>query len=123
MELVPKIAKEGWSFFPQDMAAWVLALAAGNLETEGEGLIELLIHVHDELVLQTPDSPGRLVDEAREMIERCMTITQWGMTFPPDVTDPSTNWACAKGRHTPDDSRTLCRYCGRALVVPALIAA
>jgi DNA polymerase I-like protein with 3'-5' exonuclease and polymerase domains len=94
--LIHKIAKEGWSFPPQDMAAWVLALALERIETEGNKLVSPRIHVHDELVIQIPESPGRLVDEALALIRECMTVTEWGMVFPADVGDPAPNWLLAK---------------------------
>lgn len=108
-ELIEKVAKEGWSFFPQDMAAWVLALGLQALEREGAGLIEPIFHVHDELGMLIPASPGTLVDEALSLIQRCMTVEQWGMVFPVDVGKPAPNWRCAKGIHDGDGA---CRLCG-----------
>lgn len=110
IELIDKIKKEGWAFEPQDMEGWVLALGLDNVKTNGAGLIEPLAHVHDELVMQIPESPGRLVDEALEIIGTSMTITQWGMEFPADVGQPSPNWRCAKDTH--DFVRDACRDCG-----------
>ena len=95
-EVLQKIVNEGLSFFPQDMGGWVLALGLRKIRKELHNLVTPCIHVHDELVLEIPEGPGRLVDEALEGIVRCMTITQWGMEYPIDEPIPLSDWREAK---------------------------
>jgi len=95
-ELVGKVGKEALSFFPQDMAAWVVACGLREMHVRGKGLLEPLIQVHDEIVTQIPASPGRIVDEACALAVDCMTQNIWGMDFPAEAEGPSKNWKEAK---------------------------
>jgi len=95
--LIQKILNEGLSYFPQDMGAWVLALGLKNIKDNMPlELARPKIHVHDELVIQIPRGPGRLVDEALEGIQRSMIVNQWGMEYPIEAPVPLENWKEAK---------------------------
>lgn len=93
-----EVMKEIRSFPAQDMAAWVLAEDLEELDLRARKLVTPLLHVHDELVVQIPSTPGRIVDEACEAIKTCMTRTKWGMEFPVDNINPAPNWLAAKGK-------------------------
>jgi uracil-DNA glycosylase len=91
-----KIKKQGYSFPPQDMAAWVLAEGLHALtQLTSRTLCKPLIHVHDELVIQIPKRP-RLREEATAAIRECLTMKLWGMEFPCDVGKAAANWKEAK---------------------------
>jgi DNA polymerase I-like protein with 3'-5' exonuclease and polymerase domains/uracil-DNA glycosylase len=104
-----KIAKEGWALFPQDMAAYVLAVALRQLETHVGDLVWAHIHVHDELVLSIPATEPEK-SEALEAITKHMTVRLWDMDFPMDFDPPAPNWRCAKGVHVYEEGR--CVDCG-----------
>lgn len=101
-----KIQKEVWSFQPQDVAAWVLALGLDRLHSRAaEAGIEIdcydpnakygpLLHVHDEVVLQVRASQA---EAARELITDALSLEQWGVTFAADAGQPARNWRDAKG--------------------------
>lgn len=107
--LVEKVWKEGLSFFPQDMACWVVSLGLDRLKKEAPGLCTPLVQVHDEIVIQI-QSQHR--DEALQAIGTCMTVEQWGMQFPADVGEAAPNWSCAKGEHADDAGSGKCPLCG-----------
>lgn len=128
--LDPKIAKEAWSREPQDMAARVLALGLDAMRRMAHKLLDPRIHVHDELVIQIPATPGRMVDEACETAERLLTQTVWGMLFPADVGEPAPNWQCAKEAHVPTRPflpepgvNAVCKHCAKVLDVKYAYAA
>lgn len=73
-------AKEMWSFKPQDMAAWVLALGLYDL-AEVEWL-DLLIHVHDACVMQAELTRR---DEAITVAQNALTRVVWNMLYPAEM--------------------------------------
>jgi DNA polymerase I-like protein with 3'-5' exonuclease and polymerase domains len=90
-----KLAKEGWSYSPQDMGAWLLAEALDRLHTQARGLVQPILHVHDELVVEIPEQ-GRLMDEAIAAVTELMPNRKWGMDFPVDIGEPAKSWKEAK---------------------------
>ena len=91
-----KVLNEGLSRYPQDMGAWILAMGLRRVKKYMRKLVTPCIHVHDELVLEIPEGPGGLVDEALAGITECMTVTQWGMEYPIEEPVPAVNWLAAK---------------------------
>lgn len=85
-------AKEMWSFKPQDMAAWVLALGAMDL-AKNHDWITLLIHVHDALVMQAPLTRQ---EEAVTIAVGALTRRLWGMDYPAEM-KVGHNWKEASG--------------------------
>jgi len=72
-----EVAKEMWSYKPQDMAAYVLAL--GLIELKDDPDVEILIHVHDAPLLQGPIAKK---DILIPRVLNALTRTLWGMTYP-----------------------------------------
>lgn len=86
-----EVAKEMWSYRPQDMAAWVLG--EGAIELAGEPYVKLLIHVHDALLME---GPVERKDELVSYATKALTRRLWDMDFPAEMR-VGANWyeACA----------------------------
>jgi len=77
-----EIAKQVWSFLPQHLGAYVLALGLNSLYYESKQwgtLLRPLIHVHDALLMQAPLDRR---EEAVALAERTLTRDVFDMHFP-----------------------------------------
>lgn len=91
-----EIAKQVWSYLPQHMAAYILALDLIDLyynSGEWGKLLTPLVHVHDALLIEAPISR---IEEAKALALKTMTRYIWGMEFPADM-KVGTNWYIASG--------------------------
>lgn len=85
-----EIAKQGWSFEPQDVGARVLAEGMLRHWESGFWLRHRgLIHVHDAVLFQSPKSQ---VEEAKSVLTKALTMEKWGMKFLVEM-KTGANWA------------------------------
>lgn len=90
-----EIAKEVWSFPPQDMGAWVLGLGLEDMyynSGEWGKLLQPLIHVHDALLIECP---ADRLNDGKALAQKILTRYIWNMDFPADM-KVGQNWlACS----------------------------
>lgn len=81
-KLKHEIAKQVWSYLPQHMAAYILALGLIDMYYHSEEWGKLLTpvqHGHDALLIETPIDR---VEEGKQLATQYLTRDLWGMSFP-----------------------------------------
>lgn len=91
-----EIAKQVWSFLPQNMGAWILGLGLIDIyynSGEWGKLLQPLVHVHDALLIE---APIERVNEAKSMALDYLTRDAFGITFLAEM-KTGMNWLEASG--------------------------